>query len=427
MELRQRSHTVFQFPMRQRALSYSLSILALAPIARGQSASDQDSLEQRMAELEASNKRLESQLAAVSVHMESFEFRDVMPEVGASQFGMGPAASKVYAKDQGLSIGGYGEGVYSAPAGPDTASADFLRAILYVGYKFDDNWVFNSEIEVEHANEISVEFAYLEYLHTKAFNFRTGMLLVPMGLVNEMHEPTTFRGPDRPATERRIIPSTWRENGLGIVGDSGDLSYKFYALNGLDGSGFSASGLRGGRQKGSKAKAEDIALVGRLDWSGGHGLDLGLSAYVGDSGQGDPSLGDASTAVFDIHAQYQTRGLRLRGLFAQASVDDTETIFASTGEVVGEEMRGWYLEAGYDVASLLAPDGGHQVIPYVRYENINTHSKVADSLTSDPSQDDQVTTVGLDWKPIESIVFKAAYQDWDKAVDILQFSIGYVF
>lgn len=415
--------------------SQRLPWLALAALACGSPALAQEgddpqelTVEERLARLEAENQELKRQMGAVSTELEGFEFRDIIPEVGDSVFGLGPGASKIYQKDQGLSIGGYGEAIYQAFAGDTTAEADFTRAIIYVGYKFDDKWVFNSEIEIEHADEIFLEFAYLEYLARPELNFRAGVLLVPMGFVNEMHEPTTFRGATRPDTERRIIPSTWRENGLGIVGGAGDFSYRVYAMNGFDGEDFNEAGLRGGRQKASQAKAEDIALVGRLDWGGVPGLDLGVAAYYGDSGQGNEAIGDVPTTVYDLHAQYQTGGLRVRGLFAQAEVSDTEQLFAGNGgTVVGEEMVGWYLEAGYDVMTNINPDSGQQVIPWARYEELDTHSKVAPTLTKDPAQDDSNTAFGIDWLPIPNIVFKVAYRDYDKGIDRLELSLGYVF
>ena len=415
--------------------SQRLPWLALAALCTSVSALAQDAdtpqdltVEERLARLEAENQELKRQMGSVSTELEGFEFRDIIPEVGDSVFGLGPGASKIYQKDQGLSIGGYGEAIYQAFAGDTTAEADFTRAILYVGYKFDDKWVFNSEIEIEHADEIFLEFAYLEYLARPELNFRAGVLLSPMGFINEMHEPTTFRGATRPDTERRIIPSTWRENGLGIVGDAGDFSYRFYAMNGFDGEDFNEAGLRGGRQKASQAKAEDIAFVGRLDWGGVPGLDLGVAAYYGDSGQGNDAIGDAATSIYDAHLQYTTGGLRIRGLYAMSTVDDTEQLFAGNGgTVVGEEMVGWYLEAGYDVMTSLNPDSGQQVIPWARYEEVDTHSKVAAGLTKDPTQDDSNTAFGIDWLPIPNIVFKVAYRDYDQSIDRLELSLGYVF
>ena len=78
--------------------------------------------------------------------------------------------------------------------------------------------------------------------------------LVPMGFVNEMHEPTVYFGAERPEVERLILPSTWRENGVGAFGTIADrFHYRVYLINGMDGQGFSSNGLRGGRQNGSRA------------------------------------------------------------------------------------------------------------------------------------------------------------------------------
>ncbi len=387
---------------------------------------------QRLERLEQENETLRLQIDAIAGQMEQAEFSNVLPEVGISLFGMGPAASKVYQARQGFSFGGYGEAFYRHEAGANADQADFLRAVLYSGYKFDDNWIFNSEIEFEHAStdkegSASVEFAYLEYNHSPALNVRTGLVLPPLGFINELHEPTTYYGVSRPETERRIIPSTWRENGIGVLGDLGGFSYKAYVVNGFDGSGFSASGLRGGRQKGSKASAEDLAFAGRLDWTETPGLVAGISAYLGDSGQGDGALGSVGTSIVDLHAEYQRGPWRLRGLAVQAEVDDTQRIFAENGRVVGEEMTGGYLEAGVDLLHWFEPGSPHSLVAFYRHEILDTHASVASGLTSDPSQDETIQTIGLNWFPVSTVVFKVDYQDFDKGNDRFQVSMGYVF
>ena len=164
-----------------------------------------------------------------------------------------------------MSIAGYGEMLYENYASDKTTRFDYLRAILYAGYRFNDKFLFNSEIEVEHAKEIFVEFAYVDYRATDNVGLRAGMLLIPMGLVNEFHEPTVFIGAERPVTEKSIIPTTWRENGGGIYGAFDNVAFRAYVVNGFNGSAFSSSGVRGGRQKGGKAKASDMAFTGRLD------------------------------------------------------------------------------------------------------------------------------------------------------------------
>jgi len=404
--------------------------LALAPSAWAW----QETVEQRLDRLEQENAELRQRIDAVAGQVEQVQFGDVLAPAGESRFGMGEAASKVYAADSGLSLGGYGEGLFQSWSGPKASRADLLRAVLYTGFKFDEHWLFNSELEVEHAStedggEVALEFAYLEYLHSPALAVRAGLLLVPMGLVNEMHEPTTFYGTQRPEVERRILPSTWRENGVGVLGDLGDFSYRLFTVTGLDGTGFDASGLRDGRQGGAEAKAEDLAVTGRLDWKGVPGLVAGVAAFAGGAGQDTPGLGQVETLVLDVHAEYRWRGLRLRGLAAQATVADTRDLFAASGgtAVVGERMRGGYLEAGYDVMPLLAPRSGHELIPFVRYEALDTHDRVAAGLVRDPAQDEPIVTVGLHWMPLPNLVFKVDYQDFDRGPDRFGLGFGYVF
>ena len=127
-----------------------------------------------------------------------------------------------------------------------------------------------------------------------------GWSLIPVGLVNEFHEPTVFLGAERAVTEQRIIPTTWRANGAGFYGSRGRLAYRAYVVNALDGSGFSSAGLRGGRQKGSKAKASGMAVTGRVDVTLTPGIFVGASAYTGGSGHGEVRVdGDQVDATVD--------------------------------------------------------------------------------------------------------------------------------
>jgi hypothetical protein len=386
---------------------------------------------------------VERKLDVLSRELETLRLGEVAVEAGASEHGFGPAASKIYRAEQGLSVGGYGEMVYQRFDGDKKDELDFLRGIVYFGYKFDDRWLFNSEIEFEHAStgeegEASVEFAYLDYLHRDALGFRAGLLLVPMGFINELHEPTVFLGANRPATERTILPSTWRENGFGIFGDAGPATYRSYVINGLEGEGFSASGLRGGRQKGSKAVAEDFAWVTRVDVTPTPGLVLGGSLYLGDSGQGirGPAGETLSvgTTIVEAHAEWSWQGLHLRGLAARAELDDVAALNATLGLAgkasIGDELQGYYLEAGYDV--LTRVDAGRkQLTPFVRWEQLNTQESVPTGFAADPARDVDILTVGLDFKPIDQVVLKLDYQDVSNATgggtDQLNLGLGYIF
>lgn len=389
-------------------------------------------------------EELERRLDAVTRELERMRLgRDVV-EADTSILGFGPAASKVYRVNQGVSIGGYGEflyenfaderedGVESSP----TDRFDALRAIIYLGYKFNDQWLLNSEIEIEHADEIYLEFAYLDYLFSDDAGLRAGMLLAPIGLVNELHEPSVFLGTERPVTESVIIPSTWRENGIGVFGGHGDFAWRAYVMNGLNASGFGPSGLRGGRQKGAQALAEEFGVAARVDYTGVLGLTVGGSSYLGNSGQDLELTGeelDVRTLIWEGHVDFKRAGLELRALVAGATLDEAAELNSALGYAgaggVGDEMLGWYVQGGYDVLRPL--DTAHQLIPYVRYERVDTHASVPDGFTADPARDLTVVSLGAAWKPLTNIVWKLDYQihsnEAETGVDQFNAALGWLF
>jgi hypothetical protein len=390
---------------------------------------------------------LERRLDALSRELETQKTGTAMPVAGETgQFGMGPGASKVYALPSGFSIGGYGEFLYEAKAanlqdGTRVGSqkkADALRMVLYTGYKFTDRIVFNSEMEFEHggysddkpAGEVIVEFAYLDFLLNKAFNVRAGMVLVPMGFINELHEPPAFLGARRPQVERTLIPTTWHENGVGLHGDlPGHLSYRLYVINGLDASGFGASGIRSGRQAGKEANAQSLAWTGRLDWTPQPGVLLGASFYNGNSNQsgtGEP----ITTTLWDAHGEYRIRGLQFRGLYTRTTNSGAGVqALAPTDPArsVGTQQWGGYLEAGYD---LLRGDQ-RSLIPYVRWERLNAQAEVIGGVVATGAQDQRILTVGAAFKPIPQVVVKLDFTQAENRArtgrDQVSLALGYTF
>jgi thiamine biosynthesis lipoprotein ApbE len=370
-------------------------------------------------------------------------------EDSARRLGLAPGAAKVYSRERGVSIGGYGEWLYEAfdsrtEAGVESGKqdrADMLRLILYAGYKFSDKIVFNSEIEFEHAStgvegEVSVELAYIDFLLDERANIRTGLVLVPVGLVNELHEPPTFLGARRPEVETQILPSTWRELGVGVLGDVGPFTYRAYVLTSLDGAGFSAaSGIRGGRQKGSKASAEDLGVAARLDLTAVPGLLAGVSMFRGGVDQGaliEGSPFEADVTTLDLHAEWRWRGLELRGVWAEVDVDGAVSLSALTGETIGSQLGGWYLQGGFDVLSVL-PSTRHQLIPFVRFESLDTQEEVPAGLESTVTgaNDRDLTTWGVVYKPLENIAIKADFQRFETrartGVDQFNVAVGFYF
>ena len=247
-------------------------------------------------------KELQRRIDVLAAYVEQLRNEEVssieLTDTDTRALGLSPAAAATYEREQGVSIAGYGEMLYENYGSENEAGGltnkgtqlDFLRAIIYAGYRFNDKFLFNSEIEIEHANEVFVEFAYVDYLAHENFGIRGGMLLVPMGLVNEFHEPTVFLGAERPVTEQRIIPSTWRENGAGVYGSVDRVTFRAYVVNGFNGSSFSSRGVRSGRQKGGRAKADNMAFTGRLDITPMPGVFVGAGLYSGGSGQGDITI-----------------------------------------------------------------------------------------------------------------------------------------
>ena len=365
----------------------------------------------------------------------------------ARAIGLAPSAAATYGRGQGVSIAGYGEMLYEnfapeneagLPTGKGT-QLDFLRAILYAGYRFNDRFLFNSEIEVEHSDEISVEFAYVDYQAHEHFGVRGGMLLIPMGLVNEFHEPTVFLGAERPVTENRIIPSTWRENGGGVYGSIDRVAFRAYVVNGFNGSSFSSNGVRGGRQKGGKAKASNMAFTGRVDVTPTPGVFVGASVYTGGSGQGDIVVDgrevDVRTTIVDLHGQARIRGLDVRGLYARTSIDDAAELnqalglFGASG--VAEQMAGGYVQVGYNVLSQTPSAGGVALTPYLRYEQVDTQDRMPAGFERSLSTDNTFATLGVELKPIPNVVVKIDHawvsNDADTGVDQFNVNMGYAF
>ena len=422
------------------AVTVATLLLTLAPLAAFTPGSilaqDQDSA--RIAELER-------QMEAVSRELERMRLGQDVVVADSSVQGFGPAASKVYRVQQGASIGGYGEVLYEnyAAEAEDGATPgpsdrwDALRAIIYVGYKFNDRLLFNSEIEVEHADEIFLEFAYIDYLIGDGWGVRGGVLLAPIGLVNELHEPTAYLGTERSITESRIIPSTWRENGIGLFGGTEAVSWRVYAMNSFDATGFSGAGLRGGRQKASGALAEDIGVAARLDYVGTPGLLIGGSSYVGQTAHNRLDAGGQEiggrVVIWEGHVDYDWRGWDLRGLVAGSNVSDAAELNELNGLTgaagIGTRMLGWYAEVGYDV--LRGTGSTHQLIPYARYEDVDTQREVAVGFTADPTNDVTATLLGIAWKPAPQVVAKVDYQLHSNAaetgVDQLNFQMGWIF
>jgi hypothetical protein len=390
-------------------------------------------------------KTLERKTDILSQEVEKLRTNLAIPEEAQykSAYGLGPAASKVYAVGKGLSIGGYGEANYRnivSDKGTGKDGADMYRMVLYAGYKFTDKILFNSEIEFEHGTtdangQVSVEFAALDFFINPLANIRAGMVLVPMGFINQIHEPPFYFGNNRPEVERRIIPSTWSEVGAGLFGQiTPELTYTTYVVNGLNAQGFGSGGIRDGRQGGSQATAENFGYVARLDYTPTYltGVTLGASGYVGDSGQNSNFGGqkaNAFTQLYEGHVQWKYRGLEWRALGSVGRVDDAGILSTAKGQTIGSESYGFYTEVGYDILPHIISNTDQYLAPFFRYEQYDTLAKVPVGYADNENLDRQIYQVGLQYKPIPNVVIKADYRNFvaKKGIVADDFNLGFGF
>lgn len=356
-------------------------------------------------------------------------------------------ATNLMQKDSKLTIGGYGEIHYNQELDSEVrsnGSLDVHRLVMLFGYNFNERTSFVTELEFEHVKEIYVEQAFLNYKINNYINFRGGLLLVPMGIINEYHEPTTFNGVERPGVDKYIAPTTWREIGLGFTGNitAAKLKYQAYLMNGFngydDGSAKlnGSNGLRKGRQKGAESYISSPNLTAKVEYYGVRGLNIGVSGYFGktqstlfDGLQKDSveaiSSADSSVvgvAMLGLDARYSISGLHVRGQFYYNSLSNTNQYNEFTKDAdgnfndLGSAMLGYYVEAGYNVFKLV-PSIKTELIPFARYEYYNTQQKVETGIDAKDKNNVNVITSGLSWKLAKGAVLKAEMQFKKSAAD----------
>ena len=337
--------------------------------------------------------------------------------------------------DRGLSIGGYGEITYNNKEKSSTpAEIDVQRLVMLFAYKFDDRTSFVTEIEFEHVKEVYVEQAFINYSVADGVNLRGGLMLIPMGIVNEYHEPTTFNGVERPSLDSKIVPTTWREMGIGVSGriNNASIRYQAYVMNGFLSYGDShklrgLDGLRKGRQKGAESVGSDVNFAGRIEYYGLPNLKFGLSYYTGNTQTTAPEISNTQIGLSMVGLDYRYKNGKLssRGQFISSSLSDTEAYNLAGNTDVGSAMGGYYVEGAYN---LLPLDSLQKLDIFLRYENFNTHQKTAGALIANDAYHRVETTFGLSYHLANGAVFKADYQSKGTAVEgsdaVGQFNLG---
>ncbi len=306
-------------------------------------------------------------------------------------------------------IGGYGELHYNKLSADDSSrdktELDFHRFVLFVSHDFNDRIRFFSEVEIEHAiskdtsdgsgpGEVEIEQAYLEFDITDNLLARGGVFLLPVGIMNETHEPTTFYGVERNDVENVIIPATWWAAGAGLSGhaDNG-FSWDLALHEGLEmpTTGGSAFRVRSGRQKSGKAAANDLAYSGRVRYTGIAGLELAASAVYQSNPSQTEGDGLDSGLLLETHVAYQNGPFGLRALYAQWDFDGVAVEAAGA-----DEQQGWYLEPSYRA--------NEKIGVYARYEDVEG-ARTRDRF-------DQ-WELGFNYWPHEDVVIKFDFRSRD--------------
>lgn len=348
------------------------------------------------------------------------------------------AATKMMLSDSKLSIGGYGQLDYNQPIESgkiQNGQLDVHRMVLLFGYRFNDRLNFVTEIEFEHVKEVYIEQAFLNYSFNTWLQVRGGLMLVPMGIINEYHEPTTFNGVERPLIDKYISPTTWRELGIGLTGTipGASLKYQAYLMNGFssyngDPKLSGAYGLRKGRQKGAESIISRPVLASRIEYFGILGLNIGLSAYIGNTQSSlfkdvekndnlamttaDSSI--VNVKMFGLDARYSFKGIQLRGQTYYTTLSNTReynfyTADNNTPNNLGNSMYGYYAEASYNVFQEFRKIKS-ELIAFVRYSQYDTQNTTENGIIKNNDFKVDAITAGIGWKPIPEVAVKADMQ-----------------
>ncbi|MBN2896805.1 MAG: hypothetical protein JXK05_13035 [Campylobacterales bacterium] len=373
---------------------------------------------------------------------------------------MGQAASKVYHSKSAVSIGGYGEyrfkkytdfKNYASDTANETrrkAESNIVRFVPYIGFRFNDWIVMNTEIEFEDGGARSdgeknykyaiVEFSYLDFLIDPAFSVRVGHVLVPMGQINLNHEPVAFLSTERPVVESWIIPSTWHANGLLAHGVLGEVEYYAGVVNAPDAGGFEEGRyIQLGRQ-GARVFSDDFGFVARLGADVMEGLSLGGSLFYGTSSVVEESAPGVSTGLVsdakvdvmlgELHASYIKEGWNIQALLAMGTLgSDAEELPQGARS---QSVNGAYVNVGYNVLRHFATS--QQLFVFGELERLDMD---ADATLEYPDNHRFLdTTAGVAYYPDPKVALKADYMMRDYGDDaklsdeaIVTLAAGFIF
>jgi hypothetical protein len=362
-------------------------------------------------------------------------------------------------KQSATVIGGYGQFTLNAllPGNADdfTTRATVRRLILFVAHPITDHIRVYTEFEWENAvscsgcsGSVEIEQAFVQAdLYGSKLVLRAGLVLVPMGIINQWHEPPVFHGVDRPAVDTFIIPSTWRELGAGFAGTLAEVfRYELYLTTTLNPLRLSENGLAGARSLGSLAQADAFAVSGRAEAEPLLGVIAGASFFASDLGgnatyykrNGDKRSLRLPLLGYALDARMRRWGFEARLVWSQfffpnagdlvaAYRDDGSPLFIREASIgtVPKRMQGGYVEVAYDVLHQLHLS--HELLAFVRLETYDTQAAVPSGYKRNPALGIDELTAGLTYRPVTQLVFKTDFQLRDRRLgwDEFQYNLGF--
>lgn len=425
--------------IRASRVAIAASLVLACSASFGQSATEAE-LERRLDQLAAELAALKAQLAALQQQRAAQQAAPAAAPPAATLAASNADTAAPPTSPQTV-LSGYGEINYNRPTkASENAQADLRRFVVGLQHRFDPKTKLVTELELEHAvssaddaGEVEVEQAYVERQLGDRWAARGGLFLVPMGLLNENHEPTAYYGVERNFVETAIIPTTWREGGIQMVGnlDNG-LTVQLGLSTGFDLTKWDAASTEGAEsplgsihQELSLAKAGNLALFGALNWRGVPGLQLGGSVFSGDATHGQAVVRSRVT-LWDLHARWTPDRWDLAALYSRGTISDTADLNAplvGNPTLIPQSFDGGYLQAAYRLWSRQ----DYALSPFVRWERFNTAKSYADlgpGLTPDAAPDETVWTVGGNFQLTPGVVVKADYQRFKQNQDATRVNLG---
>jgi hypothetical protein len=339
---------------------------------------------------------------------------------------------------------GYGEMHYNRFTDKSSINTfDNHRFVLGVFSRISDWIQLNAELDYEHAGqEVEFELGYLDFLLSPKFNFRAGVVLIPIGFLNEYHEPNLYWTVERPQIQTNVIPTSWSGGGAGVWGTPlPGFNYRIYMVNSLQSvrpSGFSAgsgignggnsgrfnesSGIRGGRLQLNNAIGDDVAFTGRFEYSNTKylpGTQLGFSFYTGETTHDVITTKGGRTSLFEGDIKYRRQWFEANATLVNIDINNALELntFArrvgTANGVIPERIWGWNVQGGIHLLQAMGRKTIHDIVPFYMFEKFDLHAKTPTGFTNNPLRDTEVHTWGIAYLPVPQVSLKLDFQNFN--------------